>query len=758
MLSVYACVAGIGWLSLLIGHAVCRLAGSRGWTWAAPGVGLAAALCLSEVAVRLPGHGWTVLGVLTTAAAAGAVLVWPEVRRDPRRPATGALVAVIVTAAVSLPFILNGHVGLLGAHVDDDLGFHLAWADALSTGHGAFTLIDRIQPGYPIGPHSLVAGLVGPFGVLPAFTGFLMVVPVLTALTALGALRGRGAGWRVAGAVLTGLPYLAVSYFAEGSFKEPAVAVLVLAFAVVLLDLPARPRARALLPLAVLAIGCALTFGIRGLVWPGAVLAAWGVVRVLPARASLGRPLREYLPALAALTAVLVVALVTAAALGASPVSVLTDLGTYRQPSALGGNFISTVSPFVGLGGWPVPDFRVPPDSTLKAVAATSVVVVALAVALFLSRRRRDWLILAAAGASAIVYAISAAVSSEYLSNKALVVVAPLLTLGIARAVFRLPADSRWRWARAVVALAFGAVIAWSSLTALRGASVSATSHANQLIAQRSLLRHGPTLLLFDDRYARWELLGVTLSSPAAYGYGREVRVSLRPGKSLVTFDFDSVPSRVLDRFRYAVTVRGPYASAPPANWRLRRRLPSFDVWERHGATPARQTLVERDRPGAVLACPAGRPLPRGVAAVRAFPSLGSVSAWRIPGAAPPSGGGGPAPLPAGGAMSQTVDLPAGAWTLSLRYASPVALALTAGNLNTRLPAITEPPTQFRVAGTVHSSGGPVRVTVRAASAPRFSITRSAEVDDLAATPVPWTERIVPAARACGRYVDWIAR
>ena len=79
--------------------------------------------------------------------------------------------------------------------------------------------------------------------------------------------------------------------------------------------------------------------------------------------------------------------------------------------------------------------------------------------------------------------------------------------------------------------------------------------------------------------------------------------LSRRPGKS-APFDFDSLTSRGLDRFRFAVSVRGPYASDPPPNWRLIRRTRSFLLWKRSGRTPPRATLPnEGDAPGALLDC-----------------------------------------------------------------------------------------------------------------------------------------------------------
>jgi hypothetical protein len=214
----------------------------------------------------------------------------------------------------------------------------------------------------------------------------------------------------------------------------------------------------------------------------------------------------------------------------------------------------------------------------------------------------------------------------------------------------------------------------------------------------------------------------------------------------------------VLDRFRYAVTVRGPYTSAPPANWRLRRRLALFDIWERHGPTPAREILNEFDRPGAALACAATGRRRRGIAAVRAFPVLGTFGAWRTAGAVPRLIGGDLVALPRSQDLSQTISLPAGAWDLSLRYSSWVPVSLRAGDLHVRLPVITDRPFQFRPAGTVHSRGEQIRVTIRADRGGPGLVVRDSLIGDVAATPTPWTARTVPLRQACGTYVDWFTR
>ena len=112
-------------------------------------------------------------------------------RRDPtppswrwRRPSSRSL-------AGSIPFAVNGHVGILGVGlVNDDMANHLLIADWLNTRVGEMPAL--IHQGYPVGPHALVAGLVEGLGTGPieAFAGLTLAIPVLTALVAFEALDG----------------------------------------------------------------------------------------------------------------------------------------------------------------------------------------------------------------------------------------------------------------------------------------------------------------------------------------------------------------------------------------------------------------------------------------------------------------------------------------------------------------------------------------------------------------------------------------
>jgi hypothetical protein len=779
VLASLACAAVICGLSIGIGRLACRLAGIREWSWLAPGVGLAALLGIATAAVRLPGGGWTALAVSVAVAlaglAAGRLVPAPD---SPQAKATEPAAApwealatsLIVLTALSIPFIANGRFGLLGATINSDPGFHLAWVESLANGSGAHALIAQLDPGYPIGPHSVAATLARPFGSLPALTGFMMAVPVLTALTALAALRRLEPGWRVAAAAATALPYMAVSYYAEGSFKEPVLALLVLTFALSLALLPTPATWRAGLLPGLAAAGCVLVYGRTGLVWPLGIVALWLAAELVVRRRSLRRRLHEIAPALGGAGAVLLIGVVAQVGTLRSTTWTGSIVREGTGSDGGGGNFPDQISPWRIFGGWPSPDFQLPADHELRVAIATAIALGAVLFAAAWWVRRRELVVPAAVLASLLIYWYARESVQPYLSAKGMVVAAPLIVLLAVRATLEsLPGPQRIRElargsgtviARATLGLAFLIVIAWSSLLALRFGGVADQARSDELRSLRTFLDDQPTVLLDRDDYARWDLLGVPLANLVPFGYDSDPPLEPRPGKPEAPADFDSLASRDLDRFRFAITVRGPYTSVPPESWRLVRRTPSFDVWERFGLTAPRDVLHEGASPGAILDCssPAGRDLSgrAGVAAVRPAPVVGLTGGWRLNGVPLPAD-----PrlhrtgIPAGATAVQALELPMGSWDLSLQYQSLAALRLDAAGLSAKLPAVTQPFAQFWPAGHVSSPGGRVNVSVRATDVPAGALRRYILLGQIVATPAGWPVEQVPLHRACGRYVDW---
>ena len=240
--------------------------------------------------MRLPGHA-TAAVVLLAVALAGSIVSLRRRRVDLRVALAGLPAGLVVLAFASLPFVANERIGELGASQLDDLSFHLGQADAIREVGPAANVT---ASGYPIGPHSLVAVVAEGTGLGTAsvFTGLLLAIPVLTALTALAAFGGVSARLRTVGAVLVGLAYLPVAYFAEGGFKEPLLAMCLLGFALILREARAEARLSPaqLAGLIVTTAGGAAAFGITALVWPAVALAWFAILETIAGRGQVGAP------------------------------------------------------------------------------------------------------------------------------------------------------------------------------------------------------------------------------------------------------------------------------------------------------------------------------------------------------------------------------------------------------------------------------------------------------------------------------------
>src|SRR3954454_18529107 len=278
MIGSYGNVVVICVAALVIGRGIFALTGETSWNWLAPSVGYAGLLVVCELAIRLPGHGWTAVLAVTAVVAASVVI---GRRRAVGSPLVDGLAVVIaILAATAIPFFASGRFGILGVSFLNDLAVHLPLADALLHPRiAAFT--NHGPPGYPSGPHAIMATAGQGLGVSlgAASTGLLVATAVLTGLTALAGLEElpRLARWITA--TLAATLYLSAAWYAQGAFKEPIVGMLLLAL--VLLVLRGRRERFAnpwpvAVPAALLLVGIVYVYSYTGLVWPAAFLVIWG--------------------------------------------------------------------------------------------------------------------------------------------------------------------------------------------------------------------------------------------------------------------------------------------------------------------------------------------------------------------------------------------------------------------------------------------------------------------------------------------------
>jgi hypothetical protein len=672
-------------------------------------------------------------------------------------------------ATASLPFIATGRVGILAVTDNADFYAHVMLADSVRTGHAAVGLDPGWYANYPTGPHSLVASIAAGLGVPvdAAFTGLLLATLALAALTALSLLREASTARRLAGALIAGIPYLAASYTVQTSFKETLLGLLVIGWT---LSLPValaalRSRPRAILPLAALAAGAYADYSFVGLGWLGIVAVGYLAAKLVTA----GRLPRVDRAARWAIAAALLGAVVVLSAIPQLSRAVRT-VKDVAGGATTGGNIRAELPSYEVFGAWPSSDLR-PLGATHPMQRGLALLAACAAVwaARWWWRRRRPELPVAAA-ATLVTYAGARLTATPYYSGKALAVAAFAMGLmTVSAVVLALPSPSRARGGGALrvagagAGLVFLAVAAWSTALVLRGARVAPAEHTAELASLRPLLNGSPTLYMGQNNYIPWTLRGVKVAFPYIDIGRSQVDFDVRADKGWnveSTFDFDNVDPRYLDRFRFALAPRTPYASQPPPNWRLVRSTRSYEVWERHGPTPPRAILPESGAPGAVLDCasPAGQDLQRRAAraGVRRPPILIAPAQLRRPAGQPvPIGQFHRAQIASGEDAQATVRLPAGRWTLSLQYVSPVPLDVTLGGTRARAVPSLEPPGAFWRIGTFASHGGATRVHIHAERSPPLAAFRVVLLGSLAFTPAGEHDRIVPLRAACGRYVDW---
>ncbi|HEX5593560.1 MAG TPA: hypothetical protein VFX35_09445 [Solirubrobacterales bacterium] len=773
MIATYASAALICAVSLLVGRAILSLAGRSEWTWLEPAVGFGAVLTATGVVARAPGHGTSsTLALALLILAAAAVLmsgVRPSRNIGHRRTNTeegvspwreGWPVALVVLVALSIPFAVSGRWGLLGVGFNNDLGLHLAWAEWLRSGFGPAP-----DPGYPLGPHGLaVATAVVPgINLAQAFLGEIIAIGVMTGLTALGALRGMTPGRRTIAAAMVALPYLAASYFAQAAFKELAEALLVLAFAIWLVEfetLPTRWRDRLLFVLPPLAIagGIFFSYSFAGVAWPVVTLALWSLTLPEVRAALRPRSLLHFLLRPLTIAALVLLALI----------AVAVTVGPFGFGSSFnkvaGSNTYGPVSPIEALGVWPAGNYRLDAAGGAQLPwLAGAIGGIALLAGVAWWVRRHELTIPIALGAGALLYLASLPTSGDYSQAKALIIIAPLAMLVAIRPLLEEFAR-RLTWTALGVVFIAGAV--YSSFLALRDAPVGPPGHGAELQAFLPEVKGEPVLYAGQDRYAAYELLGADTHVPLVEF--PDPAVSPNPEKPFDTgdayspIDFDSFSRGTLDRFPYVITSRAAWNSQAPPNFKRVDATPSYVLWKQTGPTPEdRHVLLEGTEAGAYAGCaaPEVRILLGGTGRAGLFPDavIGQKGAWDDGSI-----------LGTGEETSQALRLPAGSWNLSLQYFSPFDLTLSAPGFSESLKAALDgqrPNTislgnngQFWPAGRYESEAGETRFTLSTADAGTLqSLTGydgKAYVGELVAVPAE-SHRTVPLSEACNGWIDW---
>lgn len=565
MIGTYAAVLAVCAASLTIGQAAAALCGARSWSWLSPAVGLALVLAICWATVRLPGDG-TVPAVLVPLLALGSVVfLRGRVSGGGEALRAGWPVALGALVATSLPFVVEGHFGILGTGFNPDMSQHLLAADRLAEGQTS----ELLRQGYPLGPHAVVVALEKGLGIglVHGFSGLTMAIAVVSSLTALAALAQLRPLPRTAAALVVGLAYLVASYFAQGAFKETLMALFLLAFVLALreTDRDWRELSLRFVPAALLAVGAVYAYSFPALIWLGASFLIWMAAELVLRRSATpaGRPLG---------LAFLLFAVLVAPELGR-----MIDFQRFEtfDPDGPGlGNLFGQISPLTALGIWPSGDFRVAPGD--GAVPAPFYYLgAAFALTLFLHGISRLWArrqtaILAGLGAAALVYIAARLGGTAYTAAKALEVAAPVIALAIL-----VPLTNQWRFCSHPVdksaiaswaAVVYLAAAGLCSLLALANAPVGPTSYSQELNRLRPLVAADSTLVLGRD-----SLLADEQGFPFLLW-------ELRGGRVCVLAESES--DGTLPRGIRFVVTEGPTADAPYPGLKLRRDAAPYVLWE----------------------------------------------------------------------------------------------------------------------------------------------------------------------------------
>ncbi len=747
--SVFISAAVTCFVALFLGQAALRLAGAREWNWLAPMVGLSIAMLLAAPTTHVPGRCTTMAIVVALLAIAAAV--WC-LRSPPHRPPlTDLLAAVPVIFLVMVPFLASGRGGVLGVTVNNDMGVHLAFVEGFL--HPAAAEAYPLPKDYPLGPHASAALLTRGLGIEPdlAFSGWTMAVPILSAWTVLAVARNAAWYGKAIAATVVAMPYLVAAYYGQGAFKEVAQAGLVLAVVLCVSGCGPRLGRGRWIPLALLIGGVVSAYSPAGLPWVVAIFGLWlvGLLAIAVWKRRLRevpRVVRRELPALAVGIAVLVVFLLPQA-------HRMYEFLALREGTGIStsdiGNLVTRLPGWEALGIWDTSDYRFLASQAYIGGLWDWFAIALILFGAFWAIRCGRWLLPLAAVAAMLIWKYSDHTQSIYVAAKGLVIASPLVLLVavlplLDREEKHWPRRPRWLWLLVplsilVLFLRVGA----SDLKALTFSPVGSTDHARQLMSFRPFIVGQKTLFFGEDEFETWQLAGAEVRLTT---FGSAPQVPFRPQKEWEpgqAVDFDNLPASTLNEYEWFVTTRDAAASEPPPQLHPVRAAEAFELWKRTGRVRERSILNEGQWPGAVFRC--------GTKDGRAILARGGVAAVRQIPIVAPGGSAGPS-----GTVSMQLNLPAGTWELESPYISHLPVEVTTPGLKTTLPANLERyGPRLPIGRVVVDHQQKVTISFHVTDTSLAPSTDTATFGYVVATPANAHDRIVPIARACGRYVDW---
>ena len=590
LLPLVLAAVGVGW-----GVLAERLSGARVGVLLVP-LGLASALVVASLLTAWSTIAPAAVPVVGVGAVVGLALGWPRRREISRWPVLAALGALLVYGA---PVLLSGSATFAGYVRLDDTATWLGITDQVMP-HGrslaylppsTYSLLvgSYVANSYPLGSFMLLGVGHGLTGIDSAwiFQPYLACCGAAVALGvyALAEPFVESARLRALVAFLGAQPALLYGYSLWGGIKELTAAfLLVLGAALLARVVVKRPESpRALLPVAIAAAGLVVTLGAGAAAWVVPALLGVIVVWVWRARRAGLWPVVRDVGLLAAVTAVLALPMWVVLS---SFLKGDSNLYNGQSTSENLGNLIQPLSGWQLAGIWPVGDFRLRAP-TLSSALLIGLVVLAAAVAVWLTVRRRRFEVLAyvaiALAGCAVLYLVG---STPWVLGKALAISSPAL---LAAALVGGALLLGWRRPVGVlVLLALGGGVLWSNALAYHDVLLAPRSRLAELQHIGGLLAgRGPTLIDDYEVYAdRHFLRSGAPVEPAEY---RSVTLPLRNGAILTKSawaDLDSFAPATLEPYRSIVLARSPAQSRPPSLYSLVWRGRYYELWQR----PARPT------------------------------------------------------------------------------------------------------------------------------------------------------------------------